>query len=80
MVTHNRSIFPVRSPEDMGGMTLLEYYAGQALIGLLSADHSSKELYPGSRGVEFEGDEAFEDMARLAWAAAEAMLRTHPEH
>ena len=47
MVTHNRWIFPVRSPEDVGGMTLLEYYAGQALVGLLSADHSSKELYPG---------------------------------
>lgn len=50
--------------QEWGGMTLRDYYAGQALVGLLAGD-------PGRLNLIY----AEEDIARKSNALADAMLR-----
>jgi hypothetical protein len=51
--------YPVRWPNE-AGMTLLDYFAGQALAGLLAAD--------------FEDQFSYEGVARAAYSIAYEML------
>ena len=55
-------VFPQVNPGHPG-LTLLEYFAGQAITGALSADRAERS--PG-------------DMAKRAWAIAEEMVNQHP--
>ena len=64
------------------GMTLKEYYAGQALIGLLANKWASQTV---DMTVSEEGmPESIENVGwttigAMAWDLAEAMIETHPE-
>jgi hypothetical protein len=70
----NGSAFPVRSRWDSGneafdledpGMTLLDYFAGQALQGILAKVYKTKD---------YDGPFIFKDIANEAYICANAML------
>ena len=59
---------------DVPGMNLLEYYAGQALVGLVS-----NQMASGAIGnISNSGQEMALILSQTAWELAQAMLDSHP--
>ena len=86
MVDQNKPVFPyLRSrtmqPGDIlhPGMTLLEYYAGQALVALAGDEHYRLTLAEQT-GREGEGEDLFEYIARASWKLAAALVSSHPDN
>jgi hypothetical protein len=69
------SAFPTVLPKDWDsvneGMTLRDYFAGQALIGLLAARHINPHDYPPKRAAEISAEKSY--------AIADAMLEARDE-
>ena len=61
----NKPAFPQSGCEDGEGMSLLEYYAGQALAGYMA----------GEGKVDIAGNHLFEKMAENLFVIAEAMIK-----
>ena len=70
----NKRAFP-SSANDMSGMNLLEYYAGQAMVGLLAEPTSRNIVLTNSPGA----DDILEQYAKAAWRIAEWMVSEHPD-
>jgi hypothetical protein len=69
---HNPFAFP-REYRTGGrdGMTLRDYFAGQALVGLLAARHINPHDYPLKRAAEISAEKSY--------AIADAMLEARGE-
>jgi hypothetical protein len=64
------SAFPTVLPKDWDsvneGMTLRDYFAGQALVGLLAGQHINPHDYPLKRAAEISAEKSY--------AIADAMI------
>ena len=56
-------------------MTLLEYYAGQALVGVLANETASGAI----ASISNSGQDLAHELSHTAWELAQAMLDTHPQ-
>lgn len=63
MMTKNPPAFPNPSDDRVKGMSLRDYFAGQALAGLLAAPHNKIEDLDGIRSI-----------AEFAYDLADAMI------
>ena len=58
------------------GMTLLEYYAGQAMVGLICSPTAAGAV----ADVTSTGKEMSLAMAEMAWQMAESLVEMHPDN
>ena len=56
------------------GMTLRQYYAGQALVGLLAVDDSTPCVSQTPEGIEAERAEYVRSQAHIAACYADALI------
>jgi hypothetical protein len=67
--------FPTVLPKDWDsvneGMTLRDYFAGQALVGLLASQHINPHDYPLKRAAEISAEKSY--------AIADAMIQARGE-
>ena len=80
MIDQSKKIFPVAEGAG-GGITLLEYYAGQAMIGLLYNTERLVEFqFPSNSLMEaLSHRDNLHRLSNAAWDIADAMLETHPD-
>jgi len=69
----NKPAFPHESPKEIfAGMSLLEYYAGQVMVGFTSSPEIMKRIYQNAKA--YSSDE-FQIIADGCFNIAEAMIK-----
>ena len=75
---NNQPAFPRVGPEGNEGMTMREYYAGQAMVGLLMGNGIALAVEAGSAVAKADQLDDFEGVmgkvAQIAWRVADVML------
>jgi hypothetical protein len=72
------SVFPVITDGDpcrtvySEGMSLRDYFAGQALTGILANQHQVNNAFSGAKNLDVEPNEA---LSLFAYSIADAMMR-----